>query len=142
MKYEYVALTWQTHRSGADPVFGDDMRELLDERWEEVCRASFEPSRTGGACIMRRPKDEPRMWTEKEIRDLMQEVECRRDTRLSGEVNHCLVHPSSALVGRVGVHVERESNDPNRLVMTTSGKRVPAYTLADRPTGNYVDPAF
>lgn len=95
MHFEYVALTWQTHRSQEDPVFGDDMRELLDEKWEEVCRAALEPSRIGGACIMRRPKaeepseDAPRMWTEREIEEIAKRYYWRR----ANEKGNANTHP-------------------------------------------------
>lgn len=72
--YEYVALRWTVdHLGGAPHCHGDRVR-LLSEGWEEYCRASWEPKGlgvVGGACIMRRPKDELRMWTEGEIVDLI-----------------------------------------------------------------------
>ena len=86
MDYEYLALTWSTNRSELDSLYGDDMRELLDERWEEVCRAPFEPRRIGGACIMRRPKDEPRKREQhgvaRDLQERLDEIAAQYDRRM------------------------------------------------------------
>lgn len=77
MDFDYVALKWTVdHLGGAPHCYGDRIR-LLNQGWEEVCRAPWEPKGlgiTGGACIMRSPKDEPRMWTKAELWELMKET--------------------------------------------------------------------
>jgi len=75
MEYEYVALTWQTHDRRADDCFMSDYHRLCDAGWEVSLDASFEPQRVGGACIMRRLKDEPPMWMKKEVEDIRYNVE-------------------------------------------------------------------
>jgi len=66
MDYEYVALTWVGQCPEADELFASDMDTALRQGWEALDRGSFGKRRSGGAVIMRRPKDEPRMWTEKQ----------------------------------------------------------------------------
>lgn len=58
MKYEYVALTWQTHLPGDDDGFALTYRRWVQEGWTEVRRAPYPAANYGGACIMRRPKAE------------------------------------------------------------------------------------
>ena len=59
MEYEYVALTWSTRGSEVAEEFCTDRRRLIANGWEEIAQGPFLPKRNGGACIMRRPKDEP-----------------------------------------------------------------------------------
>lgn len=68
MSWEYVAIFWK------DPVLEDaqylaDRARLLREGWEEHIRAPAEPvwDIKGGACIMRRLKDEPLVHTAKTV---------------------------------------------------------------------------
>ena len=74
--YEYVALCWfgDTQES-IDANLKERMQQLAGEGWKEYIRASWiaqhESGVPGGACIMRRPKEEPRTWTEKELRKMM-----------------------------------------------------------------------
>ena len=57
--YEYVALTWTTDPNAADDGrFMASMSRLVGQGWREYVRALFMGG-YGGACIMRRPKDEP-----------------------------------------------------------------------------------
>ena len=59
MEYEYVALTWGTQDRTTDAVFMTGYHRLCAADWEVSLDAPFEWGQTGGACIMRRPKDEP-----------------------------------------------------------------------------------
>ena len=79
MEYEYVALTWRTAHANNDDDFRGEKARLYEKGWElERCAPWSQegmPRRlAGGACIMRRPKDEPRMWTEGELRRFMRET--------------------------------------------------------------------
>ena len=67
MEYYYVALLWHANSAAEDKRYVENYEQLCDVGWEVVCQASVYPNYTGGACIMRRPKDEPRMWTEEEL---------------------------------------------------------------------------
>jgi len=69
MDYEYRALSWRTLAWCDDKSFVSSYARLQEEGWEEHIRAYFEND-IGGACIMRRSKDEPRLWTEKEIQKI------------------------------------------------------------------------
>ena len=75
--YEYVALKCSTSVWSHDRGFASAYCRLREQGWEEHLRAHFEKY-DGGACIMRRPKDEPRMWTEAEVRKIAALVmDCR-----------------------------------------------------------------
>lgn len=74
MEYEYVALTWGTYNSEVDEEYVKAYDRLTGEGWETVQWATFELSHKGGACIMRRPKDEPRLWTKKEIEKIAKNI--------------------------------------------------------------------
>jgi len=77
--YEYMALSWRTANVALDDEFVRERAALLAKGWEvERCapwsRENMPRRLTGGACIMRRPKvekDEPRMWRESELMELM-----------------------------------------------------------------------
>jgi len=78
MEYEYVALTWRALDAEMDRFFQDDKCSYLGAGWKEYVRAPFPPRHFGGACIMRRPKqepqDEPRKWTKSELQSLIRET--------------------------------------------------------------------
>ena len=59
MGWEYRAVEWTSHDPDYDEVFLGRRTKLIAEGWQEHIRAHWRPSLTGGACIMRRPKDEP-----------------------------------------------------------------------------------
>ena len=59
MGWKYRAVEWRSHDPDYDEVFMSHRAKLIAEGWEEHLRASWRPSLTGGALIMRRPKDEP-----------------------------------------------------------------------------------
>ena len=73
--YEYVAVSWRTANAANDDEFVREKVSLLAKGWIiERCapwsREDMPRKLTGGACIMRRPKDEPRKWTEGEIQTI------------------------------------------------------------------------
>ena len=70
MDWEYMALSWGTEDARQDVGFMERRLMLLAQGWEEYCRAIWSGINHGGACIMRRPKDEPRKWTKKEIEEI------------------------------------------------------------------------
>lgn len=75
MHFEYVAVSWRTANAANDDEFVREKASLLAKGWIiERCapwsRENMPRRLTGGACIMRRPKDEPRMWTEGEIYEI------------------------------------------------------------------------
>ena len=77
MDYEYVAVKWITMAWCDDRGFVSAYARLREHGWEEHSRAQFEKY-VGGACIMRRPKDDmrrpkddPRLWTERDIQELI-----------------------------------------------------------------------
>ncbi len=76
MDYEYVALQYGGEKgtSSENALFEMWYNKLCDEGWSEVVRAPWRLAilqGKGGACIMRRPKDQPRKWTEGELVELM-----------------------------------------------------------------------
>ena len=73
--YEYVALSWRTLAWCDDKRFVPSYAQLREEGWEEYIRAYFHND-IGGACIMRRPKDEPRMWMKGEIQEIARNTLC------------------------------------------------------------------
>lgn len=77
MEYEFVALSWRTRNFLDDADYEREKVNLKGKGWEvhQIVAWAQEgkPRRlAGGVCIMRRPKDEPRMWTKAEIRALFQ----------------------------------------------------------------------
>ena len=79
--YEYVALKCSTAVWSLDRGFASAYCRLREEGWEEYIRAYFHND-IGGTCIMRRPKDEPqdepRLWTEAEVKKIATLVmDCR-----------------------------------------------------------------
>ena len=59
MEFEYVAVEWRVGYTGKDEGFATTIAGLLRQGWEEHSRAFWRSDPHGGACIMRRPKDEP-----------------------------------------------------------------------------------
>lgn len=89
MPLEYVALSWRTANAANDEEFEREKARLMSEGWSVDRCAPWSqeamPKRlTGGACIMRRPKDEPRMWTTGEIEEVAEGIYKRLDTEKSG----------------------------------------------------------
>jgi len=74
MEYEYVALTWRALDAEADRFFQDDKCGYIGAGWKEYIRAPFPPPHFGGACILRRAKEELRMWTKSELQELIRET--------------------------------------------------------------------
>ena len=74
MEYEYVALYWKGCNPEMDLVFCANRAERVHQGWREYARAPWGVQAAGGACIMRRPKDEPRKWTRGELRDVIHEM--------------------------------------------------------------------
>jgi hypothetical protein len=69
MDYEYVALGWfGDHPENKHEYLKNNIFELVAQGWEEYIRAPWKGQVDGGACIMRRPKDEPRKWTKADIK--------------------------------------------------------------------------
>ena len=68
--WEYRALVWDTYYPRDGPDYEPARTQLIADGWREFVRAPRQAGIMGGACIMRRPKDEPRMWTEKGIREV------------------------------------------------------------------------
>lgn len=85
MEYEYVAV----------PLVGGGelwkkchftywQEYLLSDGWEEFVRAPWKPiapGDTGGTCVFRREMsaDEPRLWTEREIQELIYIAQWRKN---------------------------------------------------------------
>lgn len=79
MDYEYVALTWRTEEWIDDAQYVSDRGKLLRQGWQVHILAPWGAHKAiGGACIMRRPKDEPCMWTEGEIEAIFRTRSCRQ----------------------------------------------------------------
>lgn len=79
MGWEYRAVEWTSHDPDYDKVFLGHRTKLIAEGWEEHLRASWRPSLTGGACIMRRPKDEPPRFHRDRHGELVREDEPPKD---------------------------------------------------------------
>lgn len=75
MDYEYVAVSWRTANAANDDEFVRGKAQLLAQGWKVVRCAPWSRELmprllTGGACIMRKPKDEPRKWTRTQIENI------------------------------------------------------------------------
>ena len=68
--YEYVAVAWRTRKALDDAQYVAERRELDCQGWEVYQLAAWTKGRGGGVTIMRRPKDEPRMWTRTQIENI------------------------------------------------------------------------
>lgn len=65
MDYEYLAVTERDVQHAA-------VRSMFTKQgWEEHLRVPWSDGRPSPVCIMRRPKDQPRMWAERELVELM-----------------------------------------------------------------------
>ena len=69
MDFEYVAVS-------ARDVQHTAVKDMLIKKgWEEYVQALWYGAKHAcGVCIMRRPKDEPRMWTKKELQVVLREL--------------------------------------------------------------------
>ena len=57
MDYEYVALSWSKEHPENDEPFARRKAKRINQGWQVYVQAVWENT-YGGACIMRRPKDE------------------------------------------------------------------------------------
>ena len=57
MDYEYVALSWSKEHPENDEPFARRKAKLINKGWQVYVQAVWENT-YGGACIMRRPRDE------------------------------------------------------------------------------------
>ena len=68
MNYEWVVLTRTINDRLAERV-----ERLVRCGWQEHAHARWQGI-YNGACIMRRPKDAPRMWTESELKTFVRKL--------------------------------------------------------------------
>lgn len=74
MDFEYVALIWKTHKPEWDTQFVDEKADLVRQGWRDHIEVPHATGMVGGVCIMRRLKDEPRMWTESGLKTFIRKL--------------------------------------------------------------------
>ena len=135
MGWEYRAVEWTWHDADYDEVFLGHRTKLIAEGWQEHIRAHWRPSLTGGACIMRRPKDEPKEEPVYEYVAVLDEDEANgqwdalkkrgwaqvRCVRLAGRLGH--IHLMRRIDPTVAT-VEVESKDEPRLLTAGELRKV------------------
>lgn len=73
-EHEYIALVWHTPLRQDDEAYIADLERLRAMDWEGIAWSNLEVARNGGACIMRKVIEKPRMWTKKEMLEIFDHV--------------------------------------------------------------------
>ena len=85
MDYEYVALSWSKEHPENDEPFARRKAKRINQGWQVYVQAVWENT-YGGACIMRRPKDEPRKCEQhgvvRELQERLDEIVAQYERRM------------------------------------------------------------